>query len=384
MAAYGYLRDPNDKHKLVIDPDTAPIVKQIFAWKKAGLSILKIARCLNEREVLSPAQYKYNIGVLKKEVNESHPWNTLNVKRIITNPIYLGNMVQGKYRQSLYNNQPRVQTTESQWIIIPNTHEAIIDEVTFLAVKQQLINIYEGRNEVDNTPDRARIPNLFKGLIYCGLCGKKMVLHPSGSSPAKSRYKDYASYKCSTYREHLNQECADKRIKYSALIETVEKLLVEYSKVLLDENNTSTISVQSEILSEEAVQRRANEKRIDKIKSLDSKLYTDYAEGLLTKEGYVTMKGDYQAELTFLQKEINALDKQIQSNKKKQVQLSRARKTMEEFLKKNELTKEIIQQFIERIEVHHTDMVKIKFKFDDFVDKGKAQSNACGEGEKNE
>lgn len=387
MAAYGYLKDPSDKHKLVIDPDTAPVVKRIFDCKMAGLSYLGIARKLNELGILSPAQYKYSIGVLNKEMNENHPWNILNVKRILHNPIYMGNMVQGKYRQSFYNNQSRAEMDESQWIVIPNTHEAITDKATFEEVKHKLADINAWRNKKRNNQDDDRVKNLFKGLIYCGQCGKKMVLHTSGYSSTENHNKVYASYKCRTYREHLNQDCADKKIKYNVLMRTVKNLLVEYSKVLLEDKSAflkNTNSEQMDLQSEEAIQKRAAEKRIEKIRVLDVKLYTDYAEGLLTKEEYVTMKGDYQTELVFLQKEIKALEKQIQSKKKKKDELITAKNVMKEFLKKNELTEEILQQFIERIEIHHTDTVEIKFRFEDYVEKGEVHSTSCKEGEDNE
>lgn len=387
MAAYGYLKDPSDKHKLVIDLETAPIVKKIFEWKVGGLSFNAIARKLNVQGVMSPARYKHSLGILHKDVNEYYPWNSLNVKRILLNPIYMGNMVQGKSRQSLYNNQSKAEMDENKWIVIPNTHEAIIEKATFEEVKQQLADINARRNMKINIQDDDRVKNLFKGLIYCGQCGKKMVLHTSGYSLTENPNKVNASYKCRTYREHLNQVCADKRIKYNVLMRTVEKLLIEYSKVLLEDKSTllkTSIPEQMELQSDETIRKRVAEKRIEKIRIMDVKLYTDYVEGLLTKEEYVMMKGDYQSELAFLQKEIKALEKQIQSKKKKKAELTMAKNVMKEYLKKNILTEEIIQQFIERIEIHQTDTVEIKFKFEDYVEKGEVHSISCGEGEYNE
>jgi len=374
MAAYGYLKDSRDKHKLIIDSETAPIVRQIFDLKIKGLSYMNIARKLNRLGIMSPAQYKYSIGILHKEENKTHLWNDLNVKRILHNPIYMGNMVQGKYRQSFYNNKERTQIDENQWIVIPNTHEAIIDKATFENVKHQLEDINASINKKGYKNNENQTKNIFKGLIYCGQCGRAMFLHTSSRNSTASNKKVSATYKCITYRQNLNQNCADKRIKFKVLIKTVKTLLVEYSKVLFDINesvNKSSSVKKSKLHSDDEIKKRISEKRTEKIRMLDVKLYTDYAEGLLTKEEYVTMKGNYNAELAFLQKEIKSLELQIQIENKINSEYIKATNVMKEFLEKNELNEDILQQLVERIEIYHTDTVAIRFKFEDYVEKRK-------------
>lgn len=382
ITAYGYMKDPNDKHRLLVDPITAPIVKQIFDWKASGIGFITIGRMLNNQGIMSPAQYKHSRGIFQKDKNQNHPWNAVNVKRILLNPIYMGNMVQGKYRQSFYKNQPRIVTDESQWIVIPDTHEAIIEKGTFEAVKQQLSEHNARRKNSENIQN-VEAKNLFKGLIYCGQCGKKMVF-TSRTGSKRNPKKVYASYKCRHYRERLNQECADKRIQNDVLVKIIEKLLAEYSKVFIEDWNEFSKNAairQGDCQSNEAIQKSNAVRRLEKIDNLDIKLYTDYAEGLLTKNEYVQMKGNYRSESTFLQNEIDVLEKQIVSKGKIQEEINNAKCTVEAFIKGNNLSEEIIRNLIERITIQGRNAVEIRFKFEPYFERGKLNSILNGEGE---
>lgn len=366
MSAYGYLKDPKDKHKLIIDQETAPIVKRIFEWKVDGLSYLAIARKLNDKGVLSPTQYKYRLGILKNDKNKNHKWNFLNVKRILLNPIYMGNMVQGKYRQSLHTNKSRETIQEEDWIVVENTHEAIIDKVTFSEVKIQLAK--KRANKKKSRKSEAKDPknNIFKSIIYCGQCGRKMVLHSTTDTLANGEIKVRGRYICPNYRQHLEAACSDKKIQYDALKDTVKGLVVEYSKVLISKN--SMIQKDLALNNMPEYQEKVDgKKRIKKLENMDVNLYSDYVEGLLTKDEYIAIKQNYKTEIEFLEKTVKVLDKQINLRKKEVLKFRKAIQEVSCFIDSKELTAELLLGLIERVIICGEGRAEVKFKFDDFI-----------------
>ena len=131
---YGYKKSPDDCHKLMVDEETAPIVKQIFQWVLEDVSLEKIALMLNEAGVLTPSFYSKEKGLIsnKKLIGQSY-WNTFTIIHIIENETYTGDMVQEKLTKI---GKKQVRTDKKDWIIVKNTHEAIISKETFEKVQQ--------------------------------------------------------------------------------------------------------------------------------------------------------------------------------------------------------------------------------------------------------
>lgn len=130
-APYGYRKDPDDKHHLVINEETAPTVRQIFKWRSEGVSVVQISRRLNDAGILSPSAYLYATGEVKTEKYKEVPWHTQILKSILAHPVYIGHMVQGRKKQSFYEGKRQTYVDEANWIIVRNTHEPIIDGETF-------------------------------------------------------------------------------------------------------------------------------------------------------------------------------------------------------------------------------------------------------------
>lgn len=134
-AAYGY-RKSEDGHCLVPDEKTARVVRDIFAWRAENLSFREIVRRLKGQDIPSPGRYRYREGLVRDERFASASWRPQTVKEIVENPVYLGHMVQGKQRKSLLYGQKRAAVPKEEWIIVKNTHKAIIDQDIFEKVQQ--------------------------------------------------------------------------------------------------------------------------------------------------------------------------------------------------------------------------------------------------------
>lgn len=135
-AAYGYQKCRDDPHRLEPDAETAPVVQKIFRWRLSGISYIQIARKLNGQGVPSPSRYHYLKGDTKSDRYANAVWGPPIIKRILSNEVYLGHMVQGCRRESFYEGKKQQTLPVSEWLIVHNTHEPIIDEETFRAVQK--------------------------------------------------------------------------------------------------------------------------------------------------------------------------------------------------------------------------------------------------------
>lgn len=135
-AAYGYQRSEEDKHRLVIDEKTAPVVRDIFTWRLAGFRYGDIVRKLTEREIPSPSQYRYMQGLVHHKRFTKTPWRVETIKWIMENEVYLGHTVQGRRKESLFLGEERKSLPKNKWIVVKNTHEPIVDPLIFSRVQQ--------------------------------------------------------------------------------------------------------------------------------------------------------------------------------------------------------------------------------------------------------
>ena len=164
FAAFGYLKDDQDKNRLVVDQYAADIVRDIFKWKLEGVSPQDIADALNKLGVLSPMEYKRSLGMkftTSFKTNAKAAWSAGTVIRILKNPIYTGVLVQGKETTPSYKVHKRITKDESEWTVIADSHEAIISKIDFDSVQKVL------KCDTRRSPDGKAV-GLFSGMIFCG------------------------------------------------------------------------------------------------------------------------------------------------------------------------------------------------------------------------
>lgn len=135
-APYGYQKSEANRHKLVIDQNTAPIVRGIFKWRSEGWTYRKITEELIAQKIPSPGQYRYECGIVRSQKFAKAVWKPPTIMRMLSNQQYIGHMVQGKKRSELWRNQRQTVVSQEEWMIVPNTHEPIIDKKTFDMVQK--------------------------------------------------------------------------------------------------------------------------------------------------------------------------------------------------------------------------------------------------------
>lgn len=358
--SYGYIKNPDDNHKLIIDEEAAKIVRKIFKWKvNEGLGNLSICHRLNDMGVLNPTGYK------KKKLNqkfknskifqEDYSWCPSTVRNILKNDIYIGNITQGKRRVKSYKVHKVEQVPEEEWITVENMHEPIIDKELF--AKAQDIRKVDTR--VQNNGNLSK----WAGILRCSDCGramhKKYIKNKSGTI--------YEYYICGTYRKKSNKLCTKHTLKVEklekAVLETIQlhiELLVDAEKVLDEVNKLNIKKIVNENI--ENIKQEKN-KEMEKLIDLKRGLYEDWKNNYITKEEYFNYKQKYEQNIEKIKEIIMNLQKQKNNQNKI---ISGNSKWIEDFkIYKNitELDRSIIMELIDYIEVHENKKITIHFKF---------------------
>ena len=359
--SYGYLRDPNNRHKLVINEETASIVRYIFDLRLQGYGYNKIAINLNDKNILSPSAYLYKIGLLKKEKNKSVKWRTSAVKDILSNQVYIGHMVQGKVSSNLLANGKKKVLPKDKWIVIKNTHEPIITEEIFNKVKKINDNAtmyYKEKNKESIIKNKTE--NIFKGLIKCGVCNRSLSRK---EEPRKDNttlrlflcyYKTINNCSFKSINEDLLTEVVFEEIKRQIEIAVNLKNIIKKEDTLIikKENNLNSLIENIEL-------------EIYKIRNFYKVIYEDYKIGLLNEDDYLFIKNNYLEKEKELCKKESELEKTLFNLKNN---LTKENKYLEEFLKFkniNILTKDLIKLLVKEILVYEDNTIQITFNYMD-------------------
>ena len=357
FAAYGYLKDKDNKNHLVVDEYAADVVRDIFAMKLCGMSQKTIADKLNEQGILSPLQYKKSIGVplessFRKSIKPKWTYNT--VLRILKNEVYTGMVIQGKCTTPNYKIKKRIYKDESDWIRVEDMHEAIISREDFDLVQDLLLR------DTRVSPGQAELFPL-SGLVYCADCGEPMVRKtvPAGD-------KRYVYYVCSGNKKDKTK-CGMHSISEKKLTDGVLEIVKTWIGRMIALSDAVEIINASQDMKPEVVKY---ERRIRKLQeeaesnnNRKKNLYEDYKDGILSKEEYSGLRDQYQGRITEIEKNISALQRERES-------VIANGSGRQEWVKKirgyedvQTLDRELVSFLIERIEVFDDSAVRVTYRF---------------------
>ena len=204
FAPYGYKKDPENKNKLLVDEEVAPVIRNIFHWYVVdGMSKAGIVRHLNELGILTPTDYKHSKGFnLKTPLRAKNDgmWGISSVCNILSNRMYVGTMVQGKQRMISYKVHKSIATSPEEWFVVENTHEPIISLEIF--EKAQSLS----KRDTRTAPKKKKL-YLFSGFLRCADCGKSMTKKTNRKILSDGTNKEYTYYVCSTYAFKSRERC---------------------------------------------------------------------------------------------------------------------------------------------------------------------------------
>lgn len=365
-APYGYRKDPENCHKLLIDPEAAEVVFQIFQWAYEHVGLNDIARRLNEQGIQTPSHRKRATGEITHEnLVGSGKWQTRTVSKILDSEVYTGDLVQGKTK--IVDHQ-QVQADEDNLIIATNTHEAIISHEVFEAVKAYRRQVCEESKAHEVDP---YTPNIFKGKVFCAHCGGS--LHRQRNKRKKG--PDVYRFHCLTNSRTERGGCLG--------VSLTEKDLLSAVIAILQQELTVALGNYSFVLEAEVKRKKerddlkagisAKKQEIDRNRRFVRGLYENFVQKVLTSEEYFTMKKDYEAVIAKLSDEISTLENGLavmDAQLAKYKELEQDAKVLE---KDHTLTAALIDRLIERIEITHDKEIRVSFRFkSEFEEYGKA------------
>lgn len=353
--AYGYKRDPLDKHHLIIDEDTAPIVRRIFAMRASGMGFHAITVILNEEGIQSPGTLYYQRKGQNDPRRVNHKWADATVKNLIRNEVYIGNMVQGKTGTMSYKSRKLISKPEDEWIRVEGTHEAIISR----DIWDTVVSIDQKRVRKKKTSDGYK--SIFTGLIYCADCGFKMRNHTE-----KFTYKDgspgrYSSFICGNYARSGKSACTVHTIYENVLEQLVLADIKE--KARFAEHDPERLAQQIIRLKEKEARTRLSSyeqelktavARISELERLMQNLYEDKCAGTIPQTVFQTLMKKYETERAEKAGMIPDLERKVKSHLENRQDADHWTEVIRRYTEITELDETILFELVERIEVGDT------------------------------
>ena len=360
---YGYVRDPEDRNHLVVDPDAAQVVRDIYSWKIDGLSPETIAAKLNADGVLCPFAYKKAHGSRYSTAFQTSPaakWSGVAVTRILTNEVYCGVLVQGKRTTANYKIKKVITKQQQDWVRTEDAHEPIVNRNQFFVV-QRLMGEDNRR-----TQGLERVRPL-SGRVYCGDCGcmaKRRVISKGG--------RKYVYYMCPSTRKGGKSGCSKRSISENQLEEAVLNTLKVQIGVVLDMDQAMSdldaLTWEKRELSKLNASMEGQEEQLRHASELRLSAYEDFREGLLDREEFTRIREELTLRIKNAQSSIDSLRTQY-------AQLSEGEGTRHGWLAdfrayKNisELTRPVVVTLIDRVLLFPEKKIQIELRLRNQID----------------
>ena len=355
---YGYLKDPQDHHKLIVDEESAAVVRMIFDKFISGTSILGIAKELNSMDIPNPSTYKRLKGY-----NYRHPtgakndglWPDSSVRRILKNEMYIGNMVQGKNTTVSYKIHQCRAVPKADWIRVKGTHEAIISPDTFRKAQTLL-----GRH-IRKPPSQNQV-HLLSGFVRCAKCGRimsrKTNRHPYGT---------YHYYRCVTNNRMKSGGCMGGSLRVDRIEDAVLTHLqdtaatcAKYEEFLDQIQHSISRKTESAQLQKLLTRQKAEREQCLQARA---ELYPDWKSGILTQEEYMTIKANLNEKLKDMEETIQNLE---HTARQYAAGIDRDNAFLAAFRKYHpitELTRPMLVELVREIQIHENGSPEIHLHF---------------------
>ncbi len=373
---YGYMKDPANKKKWVVDPEAAEVVKDIFRMAMEGKGNETIARILQEREILIPMAYWQSKGLPrggKRTQPNPYRWAKTTISKILKQQEYCGDVINFKTYSKSFKNKTRIDNPQENWAIFKDVHEPIIDRETFELV-QELTSKTKRRAPKDENSEK----NIFFDMLYCADCGSKLWHH---TNPIN---KDIHFFSCSNYKKDTRGNCESRHyVRADAIEEIVKNELRKMVRLLkYDEEYFTELLTQKadkEIFKEQKnLESELNQAimRKETVAQMYESLYESNILGKVTDEWFMQLSHKYDNENMALKDKIIDLSRKLSSleetKKGKEYFLSAIRR----FMEMDRLTAQLIRELIDHIEIHEaqgrgknrTQMVIIYYRFIGYID----------------
>lgn len=350
---YGYIKDPEDKTRWIVDEEAAKVVREAFHLCMQGYGPSQIAKEFTNRRIMNPTAHARKNGINipdNRGHDDDYVWRGSTIVHMLSRQEYLGHTVNFKTYRKSYKQKKQMKNDPSEWMIFKNTHEAIIEESVFEVVQR----IRDGRRRL--TP-MGEMP-LLSGMMFCADCGNKMYQVRGRGWEHEKEY-----FVCATYRK-IKGGCSSHQIRNAV----VEELLLDgirrvtaFARDCEDEFvEMVTKKTRSELDKSMRDSRRELEQaqtRIAKLDEIIQRLYEDNIEGKISDERFTKMTANYEAEQQTLEKRVTELKSIMTEEKESALNVNHFLSLVRKYTDINELTAEVIREFVEKIFVYKPERI---------------------------
>ena len=343
---FGYLKDPEDKNRWIVDEDAAKIVRQIFAWCVDGLGPTQISKRLKAAKVSTPTEHWLSIGKnCSKPPAVPYNWCSATVADILGKQEYRGDTVNFRSTRKSFKNKKKIERPPEEWKIFKDTHPAIIDREVFDLVQE----LRKHRRR----PTKSGIVSPFSGLLYCADCGEKLYYSFSNNSKCEQAY-----FFCSSYRKNSDVCSAHyirEKVVEQLVLESMQRIMLNV-QVFEKEFARKQMACYTENKKKQLASKRREleraQKRIAEIDTLIQKIYEDNASGKLSDERYMTLSTSYEEEQQTLKAAVPEIQAYLETETDKTVNLQQFIRKVKKITDLKALTPELIHEFVEKIVVY--------------------------------
>lgn len=353
-APYGYIKGTDAKRLPVIDPEAAAYVRRIFEMRASGISPNRIAQTFNDESILPPADYKEAKFGIPNTRKSHHLWSSAVVKQIVTNPIYLGHLVQQKTKKISYKNKKIVKNDPEDMVWVYGTHEPIVTQELWDKCREMEASVSQGKK------DKTGYVNPLSGLVYCADCGNKMYIKFNNTRHQRGGDRIYyrENFSCGAYSKFGERACTSHYIQIKILSQLVlADIRSKMNLVLADEKRARaeflSRSEQQNAAEANADRRKLTQstRRLAELDKLIGSVYEDKVLGKIPEEVCIGLLEKYQSEKTALTESVSALERKAQTVRDDAANADEFIRRLKAYMEIPELTRQMCLELIEFITV---------------------------------
>ena len=349
---YGFVRDFEDKHKLLVDEEVKPVILRISKLYLQGNGFSSVAKILNNEKnpPPTPTEYKKIRGInYKNNKAKKNLWSPSTIRNILTDPIYNGTLVQKKYQKINFKLKKKKRTNEERVIRIDNAVEKIIDDETWKLIQKRIKSRSKTINNSNKTKGASvsakNCTNIYSGLLYCNDCGTKMVYR-----------SDRDLYMCGTYAKYGKEYCSNHNIKTKKINDVIlmhlnifNRLTIEIEKLIYEIKQKEEKKAEKN----EQTKKKPLEDRLNNINKTLKVIREEFAASEISDEEYKTTRQDYQKEKKYIEEELRKIDNISREKSEVLVNLEEKledlEKTYNDFFMIKSLNRELIMKLVDQI-----------------------------------
>ena len=355
---YGFVKDPEDKNKWLVDPEAAAVVRRIYQMTVDGMGVYKIAGVLAEEKIERPSYYlgSRGRGRHKNDYDRDQPyaWNDGMIANILRHPEYAGHTVNLRTKIDDFKSKKSTKRPKTEWLVFENTHEAIIPQETW--------DLVQKLRETPRRIDHLGVANPLTGLLYCASCGAKLYNHRKAHTEKPTYTKLTDVYCCSTFKlssSKFNKQCTPHHISTDAvnaiILDVLRKTtgyVREHEHDFLDKLRESSAVRQGETVKSYRKQIVKNERRLAELDKIYRSLYEDKALGRIDAERFDEMSGGYDAERAELKAKIAEMQTELDAFSADNENTDKFLQLVRRYTNFEELTPAVLNEFIDKVIVH--------------------------------